>query len=59
MRCKRCGEENPGMRKCCIRCGAFLEGYAVNNVTGEYGYRGADGLFYKDEEAYHAKSGAY
>lgn len=55
MKCKNCGEGNPIIKKCCQYCGAVLEGYTINNVTGEYGYRGADGLFYKDEEEYLAK----
>ena len=52
MKCKRCGEENAELKRCCSRCGAFLEGYTINNVTGEYGYRGGDGRFYKTEEEY-------
>lgn len=54
MRCRRCGEENPEAKKTCTGCGAFLEGYTLNNVTGEYGYRGADGNFYKSEDEYRA-----
>ena len=50
MKCKQCGEENVDAKRTCSRCGAFLEGYTLNNVTGEYGYRGADGYFYKSEE---------
>ena len=42
------------LKRCCSRCGAFLEGYTFNNVTGEYGYRGGDGGWYKDEEEYKA-----
>ena len=56
MRCKKCGAENPDAKRTCSECGAFLEGYTLNNVTGEYGYRGADGLFYMSEEDYRAKS---
>lgn len=33
----------------------WLRGY-VNNITGQYGYRGADGFFYKSEDDYRAKS---
>lgn len=35
-----------------MNCGACLEGYTFNNVTGEYGYRGSDGYFYHSEEEY-------
>lgn len=42
----------PDAKRTCSECGAFLEGYTLNNVTGEYGYRGADGNFYKSEEEY-------
>lgn len=52
MKCKRCGADNPEAKRCCTECGAFLEGYTLNNVTVEYGYRGADGQFYKSEEDY-------
>lgn len=52
MVCKICGEENGDCKKCCSRCGAFLEGYTFNNVTGVYGYRGGDGRFYKTKEDY-------
>lgn len=58
MKCKRCGEENGDAKRTCSRCGAFLEGYTLNNVTGEYGYRGADGYFYKSEEEYRSQSSA-
>ena len=56
MKCKQCGEENGDAKRTCSRCGAFLEGYTLNNVTGEYGYRGADGGWYKSEEEYRAHS---
>ena len=52
MKCKRCGADNPDAKRICMECGAFLEGYTLNNVTGEYGYRGADGDFYKSAEEY-------
>lgn len=58
MKCKQCGEENGDAKRTCSRCGAFLEGYTLNNVTGEYGYRGADGNFYKSEEEYRSQSSA-
>ena len=58
MKCKQCGEENGDAKRTCSRCGAFLEGYTLNNVTGEYGYRGADGYFYKSEEEYRSQSSA-
>lgn len=58
MKCKRCGAEMPDAKRTCSECGAFLEGYTLNNVTGEYGYRGADGNFYKSEEEYHIRSSA-
>lgn len=55
MVCKRCGAENPDTKRCCGDCGAFLEGYTLNNVTGKYGYRGGDGGWYNNEEEYRAK----
>ncbi len=58
MKCKRCGAEMPDAKRTCSECGAFLEGYTLNNVTGEYGYRGADGNFYKSEEEYRMLSSA-
>ncbi len=58
MKCKRCGAEMPDAKITCSECGAFLEGNALNNVTGEYGYRGADGNFYKSEEEYRMQSSA-
>ena len=58
MKCKRCGAEMPDAKRTCSECGAFLEGYTLNNVTGEYGYRGADGNFYKSEEEYRSQSSA-
>lgn len=54
MKCINCGAENPDARKTCMECGAVLEGRTVNNLTGEYGYRGGDGKFYKSEDDYHA-----
>lgn len=58
MKCKRCGAEMPDAKRTCSECGAFLEGYTLNNVTGVYGYRGADGNFYKSEEEYRIQSSA-
>ena len=58
MKCKRCGTENPDAKRTCMECGAILEGYTFNNVTGEYGYRGADGNFYKNESGYRARISA-
>ena len=58
MKCKRCGAEMPDAKRTCLECGAFLEGYTLNNVTGEYGYRGADGNFYKSEEEYRSQPSA-
>ena len=52
MECKRCGADNPPAKKTCMECGAILEGYTFNNVTGEFGYRGGDGEWYKSEEEY-------
>jgi len=43
--CQECGKHNAPCKRTCIRCGAFLEGWTVNNVTGEFGYRHADGRF--------------
>lgn len=48
--CPKCGEINAPLKKTCIGCGIFLEGYTVNNVTGRYGYRHADGTFTPNEE---------
>ena len=58
MKCKRCGAEMPDAKRTCSECGAFLEGYTLNNITGEYGYRGADGNFYKSEEECRIQSSA-
>ena len=55
MICKKCGKSNAPIKKCCTSCGSFLVGMTINNVTGEYGYRGGDGLFYKSEEEYNDK----
>ena len=52
MECKRCGADNPPAKRTCMECGAILEGYTFNNVTGEFGYRGGDGEWYKSEEEY-------
>lgn len=52
MRCKKCGEENAEMKRCCSSCGAFLEGYTFNNVTAEFGYRGGDGAWYRNKQEY-------
>ena len=52
MICKKCGKMNAPAKRCCSHCGSFLEGYTVNNVTGEYGYRGGDGGWYKNEQEY-------
>jgi len=43
--CRECGEHNPPLKKTCQRCGAFLAGWTVNNVTGKFGYRNKDGTF--------------
>jgi len=48
MICKQCGKDNGFAKKCCSRCGAFLEGRTINNVTGKMGYRHADGSFEVD-----------
>ena len=50
MVCKRCGTENGEAKRTCVNCGAILEGYTINNVTGKYGYRGADGKFRNSKE---------
>lgn len=52
MKCKICGTDNPELRKTCCECGRFLEGNTINNVTGEYGYRGSNGLFYKNKSEF-------
>ena len=54
MICKKCGHINALTKKTCNYCGAILEGYTLNNVTGEYGYRGGDGYFYKTKDDYEA-----
>ena len=56
MICKKCGRENALAKKYCAYCGSILEGYTINNFTGVYGYRGADGLFYNSQEEYLAKN---
>lgn len=48
MICKKCYTNNAPLKKCCSNCGAFLEGATINNTTGEYGYRNADGSFTTD-----------
>lgn len=48
MKCKQCQTENSPIKKTCSDCGAFLEGPAINNVTGEFGYRNSDGSFTPD-----------
>lgn len=45
MVCNKCGAENAPVKKCCSECGAILEGFTFNNVTGKFGYRHADGSF--------------
>ena len=42
-------------KRTCQYCGSFLEGYTVNNVTGEFGYRGGDGGWYINETEYKNK----
>ena len=49
MKCKKCGQENAPLKKTCTECHAFLEGRAINNMTGETGYRTAEGGFIPDE----------
>lgn len=48
MRCNKCGYDNAPVKRCCSNCGSFLEGRTINNVTGEVGYRNADGSFTPD-----------
>ena len=50
MKCNNCGKDNPPVKKCCQQCGDILEGTTLNNVTGEPGYRGGDGVFYSSKE---------
>lgn len=45
MECKNCGCDNAPLKRSCERCGKILEGYCINNITGNYGYRHADGSF--------------
>ena len=42
-------------KRTCQYCDSFLEGYTVNNVTGEFGYRGGDGGWYINETEYKNK----
>ena len=37
MRCRKCGTDNALLKKTCTKCHAFLEGRAINNVTGQIG----------------------
>jgi hypothetical protein len=46
MICKQCEKDNGFAKKCCSSCGAFLEGWTINNVTGKFGYRDKDGGFF-------------
>lgn len=48
MDCPKCGASNAPLKKTCYNCGAVLNGWTVNNVTGEYGYRNPDGSFSKE-----------
>lgn len=57
LKCRRCGTEQDSSIKCCRNCGVFMEGPAINNVTGEAGYRGADGVFYKSFQEYSRRDG--
>lgn len=43
--CTKYREHNEPAKRTCVRCGVFLEGWTVNNMTGEYGYRNGDGMF--------------
>lgn len=43
MNCKNCGTDNAPLKKVCTNCQQFLEGRTINNVTGQRGYRHADG----------------
>lgn len=52
MKCKTCTQENGECRKTCCYCGKILEGYCINNVSGNHGYRGANGMFYESEQHY-------
>ena len=51
MRCKKCDHSNAPLKKCCENCGSILEGYTINNVTGEVGYRTRTGSFIKTGDA--------
>lgn len=48
--------DNAMLKRTCQYCGSFLEGYTVNNVTGEFGYRGGDGGWYINETEYKNKN---
>ena len=54
LRCRACGTKNPPVKKTCANCGTMLEGRTVNNVTGKWGYRHADGSFTPDADAVRA-----
>lgn len=45
MNCSRCGCGNAPLKKCCSECGAILTGKTINNTTGKWGIRNADGSF--------------
>jgi hypothetical protein len=49
--CKKCGYQNGWIKRTCAMCGAFIEGPAVNNVTGNMGHRHADGSFVSSSES--------
>lgn len=52
MICRNCGTDNGEVRKTCCCCGEYLEGYVINNVTGKFGYRDSEGMFYEKREDY-------
>lgn len=45
MICISCGNTNGWAKKTCCQCGAILVGETINNVTGKFGIRNADGSF--------------
>jgi hypothetical protein len=45
MICISCGNTNGWAKKTCGQCGAVLVGETINNVTGKFGRRNADGSF--------------
>lgn len=52
MKCLNCKHENAQIKKSCENCGKFIEGFTMNNVSGEYGYRDHKGYFHSMDSEY-------